>query len=72
MYKVISIAFLITAALFAVAGIQELRGSMQLSGTDLTAYNEAVHPWINLVGTGVCLVLAIVLWMKHPKVGTPT
>ncbi|MBS1938339.1 MAG: hypothetical protein JSS84_11075 [Bacteroidetes bacterium] len=44
MYKVISIAFLITATLFAVAGMQEFRGSLQLSGADLTAYNEAVHP----------------------------
>ncbi len=71
MYKVISIAFLITAALFAVAGMQEFRGSLQLSGADLTAYNEAVHPWINLAGTGGCLLLALVLWMKHPKADAP-
>lgn len=67
MRKVISIAFFFTAVLFAVAGFQELRGSAQLAGADLAAYNQAVHPWINLVGTGACLLLAIALWMKRPK-----
>lgn len=69
MKKVISIAFLFTAVLFAIASIQELRGSAELSGAELAAYNQAVHPWVNLAGTGACLLLAIMLWARRPSTG---